>query len=67
MFSNQIIVQLKLPGIVKIHSVFHVILLKYDSNNLLFCEWQKSSKFVISEVDQQKSYLDFTLNFKYDR
>ena len=65
--NNSLIIELNLLIFMKIHSVFHVILLNHIANDLLSSQRQKFQEFVIIENDERFWYVNSILNFKYDK
>jgi len=51
--KNSLIVELKLSEFMKIHSVFHVILLSHVTIDFLLDQRQESRELVIAENDEQ--------------
>ncbi len=65
--NNSLIIELNLLIFMKIHSVFHVILLSHIANDLLSSQRQKFQEFVIIENDERFWYVNSILNFKHDK
>ncbi len=65
--KNSLIVELKLSEFMKIHSVFHVILLSHVTIDLLLDQRQESCKFVVTENDERAWYVNCILNFKLNQ
>jgi hypothetical protein len=53
-FSNSLVVQLKLSDTINVHLVFHVNFLQHDVNDSLLEQISKSREFVIAEDDQRE-------------
>jgi len=65
--NNSLIIKLNLSIFMKIHSIFHVILLSYIASDLLSNQRQKSQEFIIIKNDERFWYVNSILNFKRDR
>ena len=65
--NNPLIVQLELPGTVKIHPVFHVNLLQHDPADPFPGQHPVPRDPVIAEDGQREWYVNSILNSKYDR
>jgi hypothetical protein len=66
-FSNSLVVQLKLSDTINVYFVFHVNLLQHDVNDSLFEQISKSWEFVIAENDQREWYVNDIQNFKLNK
>ncbi len=65
--NNFLIIELNLSAFMKIHSIFHDILLNHIASDLLSNQRQKSQELVIIENDKRFWYVNSILNFKRDR
>ncbi len=65
--NNSLIIELDLSAFMKIHSVFHVILLNHIASDSLSSQRQKLQELVVVENDERFWYLNSILNFKRDR
>ncbi len=65
--QNSLIIELNLSASMKVHSVFHAILLSHIANNLLSSQRQKSWELIIIKNDERFWYVNSILNFKHDR
>jgi len=65
--NNSLIIELDLSAFMKIHSVFHVILLNYIASDSFSSQHQKSWELVVIENDERFWYVNSILNFKHDR
>jgi len=65
--NNSLIIELNLSAFMKIHSIFHVILLSHIASNSLLSQLQKSQELVIIKNDERFWYINSILNFKHDR
>ncbi len=65
--NNSLIIELNLSVFMKIHSVFHVILLSHIANDSLSNQRQKSQELVIIKNDKRFWYVNSILNFKRNR
>ena len=65
--NNSLIIELNFSAFMKIHSIFHVILLNYITSDLLLNQHQKSQKLIIIKNDKRFWYVYSILNFKYDK
>ncbi len=65
--NNSLIIELDLSAFMKIHSVFHVILLSHIASDSLSSQRQKLQKLVVVENDERFWYVNSILNFKRDR
>ncbi len=65
--QNSLIIELDLSTSMKVHSVFHAILLSHIANDFLSSQRQKSWELVIIKNDERFWYVNSILNFKRDR
>ncbi len=65
--NNSLIIELDFSAFMKIHSVFHVILLNHITSDFLLNQHQKSWEFVVIKNDEKFWYVNSILNFKHDR
>ncbi len=65
--NNSLIIELNLSAFMKIHSIFHVILLSHIASDSLLSQLQKSQELVIIKNDERFWYVNSILNFKHDR
>ncbi len=65
--NNSLIIELNLSAFMKIHSIFHVILLNHIASDFLLNQHQKSQELVIIENDERFWYVNSILNFKHDK
>ncbi len=65
--NNFLIIELNLSIFMKIHSIFHIILLNHITNNFLSNQHQKSQKLIIIKNDKRFWYVNSILNFKRDK
>ncbi len=65
--NNSLIIELDLSAFMKIHSVFHVILLSHIASDSLSNQHQKSRELIVVENDERFWYVNSILNFKRDR
>ncbi len=65
--NNSLIIELNLSAFMKIHSIFHVILLSHITSDFLSNQHQKSQEFVVIKNDERFWYVNSILNFKRDR
>ena len=65
--NNYLIIELNLSEFMKIHSIFHVILLNHITSDFLLNQRQKSWELIIIENDERFWYVNSILNFKHDR
>ena len=65
--NNSLIIELNLSAFMKIHSIFHVILLSHIASDLLSSQYQKSWELIVVKNDERFWYVNSILNFKHDR
>jgi len=65
--NNSLIIKLNLSAFMKIHSIFHVILLNHITSDFLLNQHQKSWELVVIKNDERFWYVNSILNFKRDR
>ncbi len=65
--NNSLIIELNLSAFMKIHLIFHVILLNHITSDLLSSQHQKSQEFVVIKNDERFWYVNSILIFKHDR
>ncbi len=65
--NNSLIIELNLSTFMKIHLVFHVILLNHITSDFLSSQRQKSWEFIIIKNDKRFWYVNSILNFKHDK
>ncbi len=65
--NNFLIIELNLSAFMKIHSIFHVILLSHIASNSLSNQRQKSQELIVIKNDERFWYVNNILNFKRDR
>ena len=66
-FENPLVIQLDLPGQMKIHPIFHASLLQHAATDPLPGQRQEPRDPVVAEDGQREWYVDSILNSKYDR
>ncbi len=65
--NNSLIIELNLSAFMKIHSIFHVILLNHIASDSLSSQRQKFWKFIVIKNDERFWYVNSILNFKHDK
>ncbi len=65
--NNFLIIELNLSTFMKIHSIFHVILLNHIASDFLSNQHQKSQELIIIKNDKRFWYINSILNFKHDK
>ncbi len=65
--NNSLIIELDLSAFIKIHSIFHVILLSHIASDFLSSQRQKFQELIVIENDERFWYVNSILNFKRDR
>ncbi len=65
--NNSLIIELNLSAFMKIHLIFHVILLSHITSDFLLSQHQKSWELIIIENDERFWYVNSILNFKRNR
>jgi len=65
--NNFLIIELNLSTFMKIHSIFHVILLSHIISDSLSSQHQKSQELVIIKNNERFWYVNSILNFKRDK
>ncbi len=65
--NNFLIIKLNLSTFMKIHLIFHVILLSHIASDFLLNQHQKSWKLIIIKNDKRFWYVNSILNFKHDK
>ncbi len=65
--NNFLIIELNLSTFMKIHSIFHVILLNHITSDFFSSQHQKSWEFIIIKNDERFWYVNSILNFKHDK
>ncbi len=65
--NNSLIIKLNLSAFMKIHSIFHVILLSHIASNSLLSQRQKSQELIIIKNNERFWYVNSILNFKHDK
>ncbi len=65
--NNSLIIELNLSAFMKIHSIFHVILLSYITSDFLLSQHQKSQELIIIKNDERFWYVNSILNFQHDK
>ncbi len=65
--NNFLIIELNLSTFMKIHSIFHVILLNHIASDSFLNQHQKSQEFIIVKNDERFWYINSILNFKHDK
>ncbi len=65
--NNSLIIELNLSTFMKIHSVFHVILLNHITSDSLSSQRQKLRELVIIKNEERFWYVNSILNFKRDK
>ncbi len=65
--NNFLIIKLNLSTFMKIHFIFHVILLNHIVSDFLSSQRQKFQELVIIENDERFWYVNSILNFKHDK
>ena len=65
--NNSLIIELNLSAFMKIHSIFHVILLNHIASDFLSSQRQKSWELIVIKNDERFWYVNSILNFKRDK
>ncbi len=65
--NNSLIIELNLSAVMKIHSIFHVILLNHIASDFLSSQHQKLRELIIIKNDERFWYVNSILNFKHDK
>ncbi len=65
--NNSLIIELNLSAFMKIHSIFHVILLSHIASDFLSSQRQKLQEVVVIKNDERFWYVNSILNFKHDK
>ncbi len=65
--NNSLIIELNLSIFMKVHSIFHVILLNHITSNFLSNQHQKLQELIIIKNDKRSWYVNSILNFKHDK
>ena len=65
--NNSLIIELNLSAFMKIHSIFHVILLNHIASDFLSSQRQKSWELIVIKNDERSWYVNSILNFKRDK
>ncbi len=65
--NNSLIIELNLSTFMKIHSIFHVILLSHIASDFLSNQRQKLWELIVIKNDERFWYVNSILNFKHDR
>ena len=65
--NNFLIIKLNLSTFMKIHLIFHVILLNYITSDTFSNQHQKSQKLILVKNDKRFWYVNSILNFKHDK
>ena len=65
--NNSLIIELNLLTFMKIHSIFHVILLNHIASDFLLNQHQKLQELIIIKNDKRFWYVNSILNFKRDK
>jgi len=65
--NNSLIIELNLSAFMKIHSIFHVILLNHITSDFLLNQRQKSQELIVIKNDKRFWYVNSILNFKRDK
>ncbi len=65
--NNSLIIKLNLSAFMKIHSIFHAILLSHIASDFLSNQRQKSWELIVIKNDERFWYVNSILNFKRDR
>ncbi len=65
--NNSLIIELNLSTFMKIHSIFHVILLNHIASDFLSSQRQKFQELIVIKNDKRFWYVNSILNFKHDR
>ncbi len=65
--NNFLIIELNLSTFMKIHLIFHVILLNHIASDFLSSQHQKSWELIIIKNNERFWYVNSILNFKYDK
>jgi len=65
--NNSLIIELNLSTFMKIHSIFHVILLNHIASDFLSSQRQKSWELIVIKNDERFWYVNSILNFKHNR
>ncbi len=65
--NNSLIIKLNLSAFMKIHSIFHVILLNHITSDFLSSQHQKLQELIVIKNDERFWYVNSILNFKCDK
>ena len=65
--NNSLIIELNLSIFMKIHSIFHVILLNHITSDSFSSQRQKLWKLIVIKNNERFWYVNSILNFKYDK
>ncbi len=65
--NNSLIIELNFSTFMKIHSIFHVILLNHITSDFLSSQHQKSQELIVIKNDERFWYVNNILNFKHDK
>ncbi len=65
--NNSLIIELNLSTFMKIHLIFHVILLNHIVSDFLSSQCQKLQELIIIKNDERFWYINSILNFKHDK
>jgi len=65
--NNSLIIKLNFSIFMKVHSIFHVILLNHITSDFLSSQRQKSWELIIIKNDERFWYVNSILNFKRNR
>ncbi len=65
--NNSLIIELNLLTFMKIHSIFHIILLNHITSDFLSSQHQKSQELIIIKNNKRFWYVNSILNFKHDK
>ncbi len=65
--NNSLVIELNLSIFMKIHSIFHVILLSHIASDFLSSQHQKLWELIVVKNDERFWYVNSILNFKHDR
>ncbi len=65
--NNSLIIELNLSAFMKIHSIFHVMLLSHIASDFILNQHQKSWELIVIKNDERFWYVNSILNFKRDK
>ncbi len=65
--NNSLIIKLNLSTFMKLHLIFHVILLNHITSDFLLNQYQKLQELIVVKNDERFWCINSILNFKYDK